>query len=471
MINVTKFSTKALKKTALLLLLGSVSNLLQAEPANAILELPYKNYEAFTHSGEFPLFAINNLWLLVAAIFVLIMHLGFATIEIGLTRAKNTTNILFKNTLTLALGILLYAAVGFNSMYPQHADGEGNAYVSIGGPIQIPEGEAAILQSTTSSYGDYTLWTDFIFQAMFAATAATILSGAVAERMKLSSYLIIAALLVALFYPQSGYWQWGGGWLSQLGFHDFAGSSLVHGFGGFVSLGVVLILGPRLGKYSKEGIRPIPGHSLPMAAIGVFLLFTGWFGFNGGSVLNADPAGVSYVFVTTALGGVSGAVLATFTAWLLLKKPDLTMSLNGLLAGLVGITAGADVIGIWSAALIGAVAGVLVVVSVIFFDKVRIDDPVGAISVHGVCGVWGTLAVGIFGSNIVDGVETIRFLPQLTGAFAVCTYAFLVGLLLALAVRYTIGIRVSEEEEFTGLDIQEHGMEAYPEFGKSNTSL
>lgn len=449
------------------LLLACSVSLLQAESVPTITELPYEDYEAFTQSAEFPGFAVNNLWLLIAAMFVLLMHLGFATLEIGLTRAKNTTNILFKNTFTLAVGIVVYAAIGFNSMYPNHPEGEGNAYVSIGGPIQAPEGNAAIIESTTSAYGDYTLWTDFIFQAMFAATAATILSGAVAERIKLGSYMVIATLLIALFYPQSGYWQWGGGWLSQLGFHDFAGSSLVHGFGGFVSLGVVIILGPRLGKYSRDGIRPIPGHALPMAAIGVFLLFVGWFGFNGGSVLSADPLAVSYVFVTTALGGTSGALLATLTSWVAMKKPDLTMSLNGLLAGLVGITAGADVIGIWSAALIGAIAGILVVFAVLFFDKLKIDDPVGAISVHGVCGIWGTLAVGIFGSNIVEGVETIHFLPQVIGAFSVCLYSLLVGLGLAAAVKYTMGIRVTEDEEFGGLDLQEHGMEAYPEFGRN----
>lgn len=449
-----------------LLLAGSAS-LLQAEPAAAAMELPYTDYHAFVQSVEFPRFTVNNLWLLIAAIFVLLMHLGFATLEVGLTRAKNTTNILFKNTFTLAVGILVYAVLGFNSMYPHHPEGEGNPYISFGGPIQAPLGDVAIVASATSAYGDYTLWTDFIFQAMFAATAATILSGAVAERIKLGSYMVIATLLIAFFYPQSGYWQWGGGWLSQIGFHDFAGSSLVHGFGGFVSLGVVLILGPRLGKYSPDGIRPIPGHSLPMATIGVFLLFAGWFGFNGGSVLNADPLSVSYVFVTTALGGTSGALLATFTSWITLRKPDLTMSLNGLLAGLVGITAGADVIGIWSAALIGAIAGVLVVFAVLLFDKLKIDDPVGAISVHGVCGIWGTLAVGLFGSHLVEGVETIRFLPQLTGAFAVALYSFLVGLGLAAAVKYTIGIRVTEDEELDGLDLQEHGMEAYPEFGKS----
>jgi Amt family ammonium transporter len=426
--------------------------------------LPYDSYEAFQQSDGFTAFTVNNLWILVAAVLVLVMHLGFATVESGLTRSKNTTNILFKNVFTCSMGILVYGLVGFNTMYP----GEGiTSWFSFGGPISIPEAGDASVSAFTDVYGSYTFWTDFIFQAMFAATAATILSGAVAERIKLGAYMVIATLLVAFFYPLSGYWQWGGGWLAERGFHDFAGSTLVHGFGGFVALGAVIVLGARAGKYPKEGgIRPIPGHSMPLVTIGAFLLFVGWFGFNGGSVLSADPLGVSYVFVTTAFGGAAGALVSILTSAIVLKKLDLSMALNGLLAGLVGITAGADVVGIWAAVVMGGVAGALVVFSVVFFDRIKVDDPVGAISVHGVCGVWGTLAVGIFGSSLdaETGEELISFGSQLLGAASVCVYAFVVGLALSLLVKYTIGIRVSAEEEQEGLDIQEHGMEAYPEF-------
>ena len=327
-----------------------------------------------------------------------------------------------------------------------------------GSPIETYTGDAL-----TFAYGGtglaMTAFTDFIFQAMFAATAATIVSGAVAERIKLPSFMVIATILVMFAYPVTGGWKWGGGWLDQMGFYDFAGSSLVHAFGGFAALAGVIVLGPRLGKFLPGGrMRPILGHSMPLATIGVFLLFLGWFGFNGGSVLSADPGLVSLVFVTTALAAAAGGFSSIIAGWALLKKPDLSMSLNGILAGLVGITAGADSVGVWQAVLIGLIAGVLVVFAILFFDRLRVDDPVGAISVHGVCGIWGTVAVGIFNSEI-------SFVIQVIGTLSISAFAFLVSLVLFIVVKATLGIRVSPEEEAEGLDLGEHGMEAYPDFG------
>ena len=310
----------------------------------------------------------------------------------------------------------------------------------------------------TSAYNvGYTYWTDFIFQAMFAATAATIVSGAVAERVKLSSFLIFSAIYVALVYPVVGMWKWGGGWLDALGFYDFAGSTLVHSVGGWAALICVLILGPRAGKYSNGTVKAIMGHNMPLAAIGVFLLWLGWFGFNGGSVLSADPGAVSFVFVTTTLAAAAGIMGAMMTSWIVQKKPDLSMVLNGCLAGLVGITAGADVVSITSAIIIGLIAGILVVFAVLFFDRLRIDDPVGALSVHLVCGIWGTLAVGIFST-------AHSFIHQLIGVVVVGIFCSFAAAIIFGGLKLVIGVRVSPEEEQKGLDISEHGMEAYSGF-------
>ena len=306
-------------------------------------------------------------------------------------------------------------------------------------------------------------YTDFIFQAMFAATAATIVSGAVAERIKLPSFMLGATILVGLIYPITGSWKWGGGWLDQMGFYDFAGSSLVHGFGGFAALAAVIVLGPRAGKYLPGGkIKPILGHSMPLATVGVFLLFFGWFGFNGGSVLSANPEAVSFVFVTTAVAAAAGGLATIFTGWIFLKKPDLSMSLNGILAGLVGITAGADSVTILGSVIIGLISGVIVVFSILFLDKIKIDDPVGAISVHGVCGIWGTVAVGIGFLN--GGNADLSFMTQLIGTLSICGFAFIVSLVIFGAIKAIMGLRVSAEEEEEGLDIGEHGQEAYPNF-------
>jgi Amt family ammonium transporter len=401
------------------------------------------------------MFTVNNTWMLVATFLVFIMHLGFASLEAGLTQPKNTVNILFKNTAIIAIGILTYALMGFNLMYPgDFSLGQWFGFAGFG--IASPDGAAGGIEYAS---GNYTYWTDFMFQAMFAATAATIVSGAVAERIKLGSFLIFSTLYVALIYPWVGSWKWGGGWLNEMNFYDFAGSTLVHSVGGWGALAGVLLLGPRLGKYVGGTIKPIMGHNLPLATIGVFLLWLGWFGFNGGSVLSADAGLVSYVFTTTTLAAAAGVIGAMLTSWFVQKKPDLTMVLNGSLAGLVGITAGADTVGIMSSVLIGLIAGILVVFSVIAFDKAKIDDPVGALSVHLICGIWGTLAVGIFSTNADH-----TFMIQLTGVLAYGVVCFIAALLFFFVIKVTIGLRVDEEEETRGLDIGEHGMEAYTGF-------
>ncbi|MBO6740406.1 MAG: ammonium transporter [Phycisphaerales bacterium] len=396
----------------------------------------------------------NNLWLIIATALVFIMHLGFACLETGLTRAKNTVNILFKN---VGIGILTYAMIGFSLMYP--GEGHAGAWFGFGGlGIAPPED----YNPATYADGAYTYWTEFLFQGMFAATAATIVSGAVAERIKLGPFLAFSAVYVAIVYPIVGMWHWGGGWLAAEGFHDFAGSTIVHSVGGWGALAGVLVLGPRIGKYVKGGdgrtvVRPYMGHSMPLAAIGVFLLWFGWFGFNGGSVLSADPESISYVLVTTTLAAAAGIFGAMFTSWVVQKEPDLSMILNGILAGLVGITAGADVVGVMDAVLIGLIAGVLVVLSVVALDRARVDDPVGAISVHLVCGIWGTLAVGVFAAEK-------SFATQLLGVGVIGAACFTMALLIFATLRYTVGIRVSRTDELRGLDISEHGMEAYTGF-------
>ena len=398
------------------------------------------------------LFTANNTWMLVSTFLVFIMHLGFASLETGLTQSKNTVNILFKNVSIIAIGILTYALCGFNLMYP----GDFNGYFGFAGfGISIPDGAAGLIDYAG---GAYTYYTDFIFQAMFAATAATIVSGAVAERIKLPSFLVFSTMYVAIIYPIAGSWKWGAGWLDQMGFYDFAGSTLVHSVGGWAALVGAIILGPRLGKYAKDGsIKPIRGHNLPLASIGVFLLWFGWYGFNGGSVLSADPGGVSLVFVTTTLAGAAGIIGAMVASWSISKKPDLSMILNGSLAGLVGITAGADVISPINSIIVGFIAGLIVVVAVIQLDKAKIDDPVGAISVHLVCGIWGTLAVGIFSSSH-------SIVTQLIGVLAYGVFCLIASLGLFSAIKAFMGLRVSEEEEIIGLDIGEHDMESYAGF-------
>ncbi len=401
-------------------------------------------------------FMVDNLWIMLAGGLVFIMHLGFATLESGLTRPKNTINILFKNVMIICIGLLTYALIGFHLMYPGDFNGyfASSAFNIFNNGITVAPGDAA--EKLTSAYADYTLYTDFFFQAMFAATCATIVSGAVAGRIQLRSFLIFATLFVTFCYPITGSWKWGAGWLDQRGFYDFAGSTLVHSVGGWAALVLAYLLGARLGKYNNDGTaNAIPGSNIPLVTIGVFLLWFGWFGFNGGSVLSADPALVSLVLVTTSIAAAAGGVAAGLTSWFF-GKPDITMALNGILAGLVGITAGADQMSILDSFLIGLIAGVLVYMFVIIIDK-KIDDPVGAVSVHLVCGIWGTLAVGIFGA--MAGIE--QLINQLVGIVSIGAFTVIFTFVVGIILDKTIGLRVGAREEEAGLDVSEMGMEAY----------
>lgn len=417
----------------------------------------YESLEAFAASPGYTLFTTNNTWMMVSAALVFFMNLGFACVESGLTRSKNTANIMFKNTIVPCIGIVTYALVGFNLMYP---GGDGGGFFGFAGfGIGVDDPVAGL---TDSYNAGYTYWTDFLFQAMFAATAATIVSGAVAERIKLSSFMVFTVLLVAICYPITGMWKWGNGWLNTMEtpFYDFAGSTLVHSVGGWGALAGIIVLGPRLGKYKDGRMFPILGHSIPLATIGVFVLWLGWFGFNGGSVLSANPGAVSLVLVTTSLAAATGGLGATFTSWILQKRPDVTMALNGVLAGLVAITAGADQMGPNEAMLIGLIGGIIVVLAVVFFDKLKLDDPVGATSVHLVNGIWGTLAVGLFG-NLKGGAQIVS---QLKGILSIGAFTFVFCLVAFYVIKLAMGLRVSPEEESEGLDIGEHGNEAYPDF-------
>jgi Amt family ammonium transporter len=407
---------------------------------------------------ENTLFTVNNVWMMICTALVFLMHLGFSLLEIGLTRQKNTINILFKNVFIISIGMVLYALVGFNLMYP------GtflygilpDYFINLFG-LSMPE------NGLTAEYasGGYTYWTDFLFQGMFAATAATIVSGAVAERVKLGSFMIFTIFYVGLVYPITGSWKWGGGWLNDLGFYDFAGSALVHSVGGWAALIAVWLLGARIGKFKKDGtIGAIPGHNIPLATAGVFILWLGWFGFNGGSVLSADPGKTSLVLVTTCLAAASGGLAALLVSLLRHKQYDLSMFLNGLLGGLVGITAGADLMSVTDSIIIGSIAGTLIVLGVGFIDRLKLDDPVGAIAVHLICGIWGTLAVGIFGE--MAGWEQLG--KQAIGIVAIGAFCIIASFTILGILKKTVGIRVSEEEEQEGLDIHEHGMDAYPDF-------
>lgn len=399
-------------------------------------------------------FAVNNVWMMLCIALVFIMHLGFSLLEIGLTRAKNTINILFKNVMVIIIGILSYTLVGFSLMYPGELFA-GDFFGFSGFGIPLPE------SGLTPEYaaGSYTFYTDFLFQAMFAATAATIVSGAVAERIKLTGFITFAVIYVSLVYPITGMWKWGGGFLDELGFYDFAGSTLVHSVGGWAALVGIYLLGPRLGKFGQGEIKVIPGHSIPLSTVGAFLLWFGWFGFNGGSVLSADPGATSLVLVTTCIAASAGGLSTFIFTRLRYKANDLSMVLNGILGGLVGITASADVMGVGNAFLIGAVSGILIVLSVSFLEKRKLDDPVGAVSVHLTCGIWGTLAVGIFGSMAGWG----QLLSQVIGIGAVGAFAGLTSFIIFFFLKRANELRVSEQEEIEGLDAHEHGTAAYAE--------
>ena len=402
---------------------------------------------------------INNVWMMLCTALVFFMHLGFAFLEIGLTRQKNTINILFKNIFIITVGLLLYALVGFNLMYPTwgaNASGYlGDFIFGISAPLKDGVLDLAYNKG-------YTFWTDFLFQGMFAATAATIVSGAVAERMKILPFMIFTILYVGFVYPIAGSWKWGGGFLDQLDtpFYDFAGSTLVHSVGGWAALVAVCLLGSRIGKFKNGKIQAIPGHNIPLATAGVLILWLGWFGFNGGSVLSADPGATSLTLVTTCLAAAAGGVIASLVSTIMYKNLDLTMFLNGILGGLVAITAGADKMSPTDAILIGGIAGAFIVFAVSLIDKLKLDDPVGAIAVHLVCGIWGTLAVGIFG-NLASGSQ---LLSQLLGVSVYALFCIMTSFIIIFTLKKTIGIRVSEKEELEGLDAHEHGMDAYPDF-------
>ena len=405
------------------------------------------------------LLTINNVWMMICTALVFVMHLGFSFLEIGLTRQKNTINILFKNFFVITSGLIIYCLVGFNLMYPSEWIIEG----VLGNIVTGLDSVAA----TELSYNEgYTYWTDFLFQGMFAATAATIISGAVAERIKINSFILIAILYVAIVYPIVGSWQWGGGFFStfiseELGFYDFAGSTLVHSVGGWGALVVIYFLGARKGKFDYQG-KPlaIPGSNLPLSAAGVLILWFGWFGFNGGSVLSADPSLTSLTLVTTCLAAAAGGIGAAVFSRVLYKNLDLTMFMNGVLGGLVGITAGADQMLPTSAILIGLIAGIIVVFSVALLDKCKLDDPVGAIPVHLFCGMWGTLAVGIFGNM----ASFDQFMIQLACIGITALFCIVSATIITLFVRATVGLRVDKKEEEKGLDLAEHGTRAYGDF-------
>ena len=406
---------------------------------------------------ETTILTINNVWMMVCTALVFFMHLGFSLLEIGLSRQKNTINILFKNFFVITAGLLLYCLGGFNLMYPGFEDGDMGILKFAGFGIAAPEGGMGFGYAD----GGYTWWTDFLFQGMFAATAATIVSGAVAERIKLNGFMLFAVLYVGLIYPIVGAWKWGGGFLDSWGFYDFAGSTLVHSVGGWAALIAIFMLGARIGKFDKDGkSRALPGHNIPLASAGVFILWLGWFGFNGGSVLSADPELTSLTLVTTSLAAAAGGIAAAIFSNILYKNFDLTMFMNGVLGGLVGITAGADQMSPTDAILIGLIAGVVIVLGVALIDKLKLDDPVGAVAVHLICGIWGTLAVGIFGAL----ASFDQFLIQLAGVGIVGAFCVTGSFIILFIVKSTVGLRVDKEEELRGLDISEHGMEAYPDF-------
>jgi Amt family ammonium transporter len=398
----------------------------------------------------------DYVWTLIAAALVFFMQAGFALVECGFTRAKNAINIMMKNLMDFSMGSLAFWAVGFGIMFGATKTGWF--------------GTSGFFLSDFTLGGDPWVLAFWMFQVVFCATAATIVSGAMAERTKFIGYLTYSIIISALIYPVFGSWAWGSlfngnGWLEGLGFIDFAGSTVVHSVGGWAALAGAMVLGPRMGKYTKDGtIKPILGHNIPLAALGVFILWIGWFGFNPGSTTAANKD-IAMIFVNTNLAAAAGAVFAMFTSWIKFGKPEISMSLNGALAGLVAITSPCATVTPMSSVIIGAAAGVIVVLSVLFFDRIRIDDPVGAISVHGVCGAWGTLAAGIFN---IGGTSVKIIGVQLLGIGACFVWTFSMAFIMFKLIEKTIGLRVSAEEELEGLDFFEHGGNAYPDFDVSS---
>ncbi|MFC1975912.1 ammonium transporter [Chloroflexota bacterium] len=439
----------------------------RALPIALLLTLTIGGVAYAQDGGPTPESQIDVIWLLVAAFLVFFMQAGFAMVESGFSRAKNAANLLMKNLMDFSAGSLLYFILGFGLMYGASAGGflgTNNFFLS-----EIGFG-------ADSAYD----WAGFLFQLVFAATAATIVSGAVAERLKFSAYLVYSVILVGLIYPISGHWLWGGGWLAELGFIDFAGSTIVHSVGGWAALAGAIVLGPRIGKFNKDGSsNVIPGHSLTLAALGVFILWFGWFGFNPGSTLSGMNPGIGYIAVTTNMAAAAGAVSAMIVNWIRTGEPSTEMALNGALAGLVAITAGTASVTPVGALIIGLVAGLMLVFGLLFIERVlKVDDPVGAIAVHGINGVWGTLAVGLFAAPAAGGLTGMGEVAglfygggfaqlgiQATGALAVSGWAFATIFVVFKVSDMVFGIRVSPQEELEGLDITEHGTISYPEFG------
>ncbi|BAY82454.1 ammonium transporter [Calothrix parasitica NIES-267] len=432
--------------------------------------------------------ALDTLWVAVAAFLVIFMNAGFGMLETGMCRQKNAVNILSKNLIVFALATLAFYVIGFGIMFGD--GGSANSFMGLNGFLlsgadnSPATGDAYQGVFGSLSWAGVPLTAKFLFQLAFAGTAATIVSGAVAERIKFVDFLIFSLLLVGIAYPITGHWIWGGGWLADAGFWDFAGSTVVHSVGGWAALMGAAILGPRIGKYTEGRTNAIPPHNLSIATLGCLILWLGWFGFNPGSTMAADANAIGHIALTTNLAAAAGGVAACFVAWGKFGKPDLTMIINGILAGLVGITAPCAWVNLPSAVIIGAIAGALVVFAVAFFDKIQIDDPVGAISVHLVCGFWGTLAVGLFAVGPSDtglyaegpkaglffgGFEQLFI--QFAGAMAVGGMTVLLSSIFWVALKATLGIRVTKEEELEGLDIGEHGMEAYTGFKKEDDSI
>jgi len=406
---------------------------------------------------------LDNVWVLVAAVLVIFMQSGFALVEAGLTRAKNVSNIFMKNLMDFCVGALVFFAVGYAIAFGGDVSGFGGV---VGGGGWFLAGDGIF------TYGLLDKFVFFTFQVAFAATAATIVSGAMAERTQFRTYVIYSAVISGVIYPIVVRWQWGSGWLFQLDtpFHDFAGSAIVHMTGGCAAVMGAYFLGPRKGKYSADGKpQSIPGHSIPFAILGCFILLVGWFGFNAGSQLGADPV-IGLIAVNTTIAAAAGAVVAMFVTWFKSGKPDVSMTGNGLLAGLVGVTAGCYAVNPLGAFIIGSIAGGIVVFAVLFFDKIKIDDPVGAISVHGVCGAFGTLAVGLFSAREVDGIVAKglfygggadQLVSQLIGVVAIASFVLIASGILFFVLKKTVGLRVSEQEEIEGLDVHEHGAPGY----------
>lgn len=419
--------------------------------------------------------ALDTLWVVLTACLVFFMNAGFATLETGLCQSKNAVNILAKNFIVFAVASIAFWVVGFGLMF-----GDGTPLVGLGGFLLKGADNSPAMGDAYAGVFDSLNWTGvplaakFFFQLVFAGTAATIVSGAVAERIKFLSFILFSFFLVAFVYPVGGHWAWGGGWLATAGFKDFAGSTVVHSIGGWAALTGVIILGPRLGKYGPDGkVKPIPGHNMALATIGTFILWLGWFGFNPGSTMAADVAAITTVALNTNMAAAAGCLAATAVAWVVVGKPDLSMILNGTLAGLVAITAGCNVVTLESSVIIGTIAGVLVVFAVLAFDKLKLDDPVGALSVHLVNGAFGTLAVGLFAveGGLFTGGGLALTLTQLKGIAAVGAFTVLSTAVIWYALKVTVGIRVSAEEEREGLDTGEHGMEAYPGFTANAPAL